>query len=124
VDASHILVVSDDTTIQEQARFGFPSSVEVELANDAREAWAIVQDLTPDLVVVDLQTGSAGGYALARDMVAVERLKRVPILVLLQREQDGWLATKAGATAHRVKPLGAAELVRASLALLGDRTSP
>lgn len=113
-----VLVVSDDPLIRHQALFGFPEGVEVRVALEARDALEKMAEETPLLVVVDLQTGNAGGFALARDMRQDRRLGRIPILMLLERSQDAWLALRAGATAHRTKPLSVAELVDQTLALL------
>ena len=69
-----------------------------------------MRDHRPSVVLVDIQTGSAGGFSLARDMSQTARLRDVPILMLIEREQDKWLATEAGARLLRLKPIGAGEL--------------
>jgi DNA-binding response OmpR family regulator len=74
----------------------------------------------PNLVIVDLQTGSAGGFSLARDMRQYERLKDVPVLILVDRHQDGWLAMQGGATRYLLKPVPASVLVEESLELVGS----
>ena len=113
-----VLVVSDDPLILEEARYGFPDSVEVHCTSDAREAAAWMRDTRPSVALVDIQTGSAGGFSLARQMSQTARLRGVPILMLLEREQDKWLANEAGARALRLKPIGAGELVADVLALV------
>jgi CheY-like chemotaxis protein len=114
--ALQLLVVSDDPLVREQARFGFPKGVAVSFATDSREAMDALQGDEPSVVVVDMQTGSAGGYGLTTDMAADPRLARVPVVILLEREQDAWLAKKAGATSFHTKPPAPGELVRAVLA--------
>jgi DNA-binding response OmpR family regulator len=118
VPETSLLVVSDDPSVREEMIYGAPSGVEVLSAGDAREAWRVMLDTTPSAVVVDLQTGSAGGFALVRDMSSDPRLERIPVMMLLEREQDAWLARQAGATDFRVKPLETERLVSACLALL------
>jgi DNA-binding response OmpR family regulator len=113
-----LLVVSDDPSVQEEMTYGAPSGVQVLSARDAREAWRRLVEITPSVAVVDLQTGSAGGFALMKDMAADERLQRVPVMMLLEREQDAWLARQAGAADYRVKPVEAAGLVSDSLGLI------
>jgi DNA-binding response OmpR family regulator len=112
------LVVSDDPRLREEARYAFPAGVDVVLATDAREAWRLLRTGTPSAVIIDIQTGSAGGYGLRRDMSQDPRLQEVPTLMLLERIQDAWLAREAGATAYLTKPVDAGELVAESLALL------
>jgi CheY-like chemotaxis protein len=108
----HVLVVSDDVLVREQARWAFPTGVTVSFAVDSRDAWQQLQERAPSVVVVDMQTGNAGGYGLTRDMSEDERLARVPVVILLEREQDEWLARSSGATAYRTKPLAPGDLVR------------
>lgn len=115
---SWILVVSDDRRIHDAAGFGFGSSVEVTFARDARAALEIMRNGIPAAAVVDMQAGSAGGFALCRDMNADPRLARVPVLMLLQRDQDAWLAREAGASAYRTKPIDTSDLVDAALSLI------
>ena len=113
-----VLCVSRDQSILDDARYAFPADVEASCVSDAREAWKELERLTPHAVIVDLQSGSAGGFDLARDMSQNERLEGVPILMLLQRPEDAWLARQGGADAFLVKPVVSDELVRETLALI------
>ena len=116
--ATNVVVVSGDRLIREEASFGFPSGVEIYLAGDAREAVSSMEEMTPSVVVVDIQSGSAGGFALAREMSQIPRLASVPILFLLERTQDEWLARQAGAAGSVVKPIDTEELVELVLGLI------
>ena len=107
----YVLVVSDDPHVREEARYGFSKGSKVSFANDAREAWPLLRGERPSVVVVDMQTGNAGGYALARSLSESSHLAGVPVLILLERSQDDWLARTAGASMFRVKPLRPGELV-------------
>lgn len=113
-----VLVVSRDPSILDDARFGFPSDAEVETATDARNAREVLKDFQPTVVIADLMSGSAGGYAVAREMSQMAALEDVPILILLDRDQDSWLADQAGATMHRTKPLTAESLAADALSLI------
>ena len=114
----HVLVVSDDDRIRDEARFGFAPDLEVALARDAREALAQMQEDTPAVVVIDLHTGSAGGYGLRKDMSQIGVLAEVPVLMLLDRDQDLWLAKQAGADLVRTKPIDTSDLVADALSLI------
>ena len=112
-----VLVVSDDPLLREEARYGFPEDA-VGFAIDSRDALEAVQDKLPEVVVVDLQTGSAGGFNLIRALRQHDRTRDIPTLLLLERPQDAWLARQAGASAVRVKPLEVSDLVAETLGLL------
>lgn len=103
------MVVSRDERIAEEARLGFGDDLEIVPAGDAREALPLLATFVPACIVIDIHTGSAGGVGLARDLRELPHLRGVPILMLLERDQDRWLARQAGATAIRTKPLGSAE---------------
>lgn len=86
-------------------------------ASDARQALEVLKSDPVEIVIVDIQTGSAGGFALAKEMAFNARLAKIPILMLLERDQDRWLASQAGAQAIRTKPIDSGDLVRATLSL-------
>lgn len=116
---SGVLVVTDEPALGREAELAFPVEFDVVVVRDAREAWAELAAWTPAVVVVDLLSGSAGGFALGRDMSQDRRLAEVPILMLLDRRQDEWLARQAGAAATLTKPADPAELARSALDLVG-----
>lgn len=115
-----VLVVTDDPALRREAELAFPDDFDVVSAGDARSAGAEMSAWTPAVVVVDLLSGSAGGFALGRDMSQDRRLANVPILMLIDRHQDEWLARQAGASATRTKPIDAAELAKTALDLVGE----
>jgi two-component system response regulator MprA len=117
-----LLVVSDDPEVSEELSFGLPGGIEVASATDAREALARLASMTPRAVVVDLQTGSAGGFALARDMAQTARLASIPVIVLLDRDADGWLADQAGAALWLKKPVDGSILLAAVSSVLEAKT--
>lgn len=124
-ESTTILVAADGAWIRDQVRNAFvaPGHDVVELARgqDVRDT---VQRRTPDLVILDMQIGNMGGVAVAIDLhleAASGRLPEVPILLLLDREHDRFLAKRAAADAELVKPIDAGTLRRTVKTLLGDR---
>ena len=74
-----------------------------------------------DLVVLDLQIGNMGGMAACMDLrldESVDKLPHVPVLMLLDRPVDSFLASRSDADGWVVKPLDAFSLRRAASALL------
>lgn len=114
----HVLVVSDDERIRDEARFGFSPTLEVALAREARDALQQMRADVPLVVIMDLHSGTAGGYALCKEMDQVPFLRDVPVLMLLDRDQDAWLAKQAGAELVRTKPIDTSDLVADALSLI------
>jgi DNA-binding response OmpR family regulator len=106
-----VLAVTKDPLIVDATRYGFPDDVEVLLAGDARDAYRLLKKIVPAAALIDIHTGSAGGFAVSRDMAEDPRLQSVPIMMRLEREQDLWLARQARAQIIRVKPVETSDLV-------------
>lgn len=106
-----IVVVTDDPHLRDEVTGALPAEYSVQLAGDSREAAKMMLSLTPALVIADIRTGSAGSVGLAHDMSQTERLANVPILMLLERPQDEWLALSAGARLVRTRPISIDRLV-------------
>jgi DNA-binding response OmpR family regulator len=85
---------------------------------------AVAED-PPDLVILDLQIGNMGGMATCLDLRLEEsagRLPHVPVLMLLDRRADVFLARRSQAEGWIVKPLDAMRLRKATDALLAGGT--
>jgi DNA-binding response OmpR family regulator len=112
-----VLIMSEDQLVRDEALLAFPSDTKVVLASDAREALKIGAEIKPTVLVVDLQSGSAGGFGFLKELRQSKRWDDVPAIMLLERRQDSWLAAAAGADASFVKPLDVDELARAVASL-------
>jgi DNA-binding response OmpR family regulator len=84
-----------------------------------------VRERMPDLVVLDLQIGNMGGMATCLNLRLEEgagRIGGVPVLMLLDRRPDVFLAKRSEADGWLLKPLDAIRTRKAVNALLaGDR---
>src|SRR2546423_14919850 len=92
--------------------------IEVMRGQDVRDTVAREH---PNLVILDLQIANMGGIAVAIDLhleAGAGRLPEVPILLLLDRVHDRFLAKRAAADAELVKPVDAATLRRIAGPLL------
>src|SRR6202021_4280547 len=84
----------------------------------------VAEDL-PDLVIVDLQMGNMGGMAVCLELrleASYGNLPHVPVLMLLDRRPDVFLAKRSGAEGWLVKPLDPLRLRKATAALLDGGT--
>jgi len=89
------------------------------------ETLAAVAEEPPDLVIVDLQMGSMGGMAVCLELHLEEsygNLPHIPVLMLLDRRPDVFLARRSGAEGWLVKPLDPLRLRRATTALVAGGT--
>ena len=88
-------------------------------------ARAVADGHRPDLAILDLQIGTMGGVAVCLDLRLEEsagRLPHVPVLMLLDRSADVFLAQRPGAEGWLIKPLDAIRLRRAARMILAGGT--
>jgi DNA-binding response OmpR family regulator len=84
-------------------------------------ARAVADGHPPDLAVLDLQIGTMGGVAVCLDLRLEEsagRLPHIPVLMLLDRSADVFLAQRPGAEGWLIKPLDPLRLRRAVRTIL------
>jgi DNA-binding response OmpR family regulator len=94
---------------------------EVYRARTGRQVPAAVAQVDPDVVVLDLQIGNAGGVATALQLRQEEdmgRTRRRSIIMLLDRTADVFMAQMARADGWLVKPLDSIRLRKACRAVL------
>jgi len=75
--------------------------------SDPRAVVATVHEVRPAAVVVDMQIGSMGGMAVTRavrDSFATAAEAAPPVILLLDRDADAFLAGRSGAAAWVRKP--------------------
>ncbi len=120
-----ILVAADGAWLRNQVRSALaaPSQrvVAVHRGQDVRGA---VAEHAPDLVILDMQIANMGGIAVAIDLhleAEAGRIPAVPILLLLDREHDRFLAKRADADAELVKPVDPGTLRRTVKQVLATR---
>lgn len=68
---------------------------------------------TPSAYVIDMQVASMGAMATTRALraaMASEKIEHAPIILLLDRSADAFLAGRAGATSWVLKPFTAQDL--------------
>ncbi len=78
-----------------------------------------------DLAIVDMQIGTMGGLAVCMDLkleADAGRLESRPVLIVLDRRPDVFLARRSGAEGWIIKPLDPIRLRKAVGALLGGET--
>ncbi|MGD0441836.1 MAG: response regulator [Acidimicrobiales bacterium] len=121
-----ILIVSDSESVLEELRSALEDDEtevrELRVGEDVRPA---VEQDPPDLVITDMQVGSMGGMAICLDLHLEEsggRIPHVPVVILLDRRADVFLARRSAAEGWLVKPLDAIRIRRAVRAVLDGGT--
>ena len=119
-----VVVASDEAWVLDEVRSvlsGWPD-VDVHEVAAGTDVLPAVREHEPDLVIVDLQIGNMGGMATCMDLrleESADRIDHVPVLMLLDRRPDVFLARRAGAEGWILKPLDPIRLRKAIDALLG-----
>jgi DNA-binding response OmpR family regulator len=121
-----ILVASDAPTLRREIEAVISGpDVEVRPVTSGPEVVSFVADESPDLVIVDMQMGNMGGMAVCLELrleESYDAVDHIPVLMLLDRRPDVFLARRSGAEGWLVKPLDPLRLRRAVATLLDDRT--
>jgi len=125
-DMPEVLVVSDSSKVREEVIASLPDTgITVRQLNHGVDVLPAVLEKTPDLLVVDSQVGRMGGMAVSLDLHLEEgagRAPHVPILMLLDRRADVFLARRSDAEGWIVKPIDPLRLGRAISAVLAGGT--
>ena len=121
-----ILVASDAPTLRREVEAVISGpDVEVRAVRSGPEVVAFVAVESPDLVIVDMQMGNMGGMAVCLELrlqESYDAIDHIPVLMLLDRRPDVFLARRSGAEGWLVKPIDPLRLRRAVQALREDGT--
>ena len=123
--AATILVVEDEPAIQELIAYGLrQAGHETFCAGDAEQAMKIVNDVLPDLVLLDWMLPGMSGIEFAKMLRQVPRTKNIPIIMLTARteESDKVSGLEIGADDYITKPFSPRELVARIKAVLRRRS--
>jgi DNA-binding response OmpR family regulator len=117
-----VLIVSDSPRVVDEVRSALEGpDTRVRSVRTGRELLPAARASLPDLVVLDLQVGSMGGMAACMELRLEEsgaRLDYVPVLMLIDRRPDVFLARRSGAEGWVMKPLDPLRLRRAARAVI------
>ena len=118
----HVLLASDAQWVVDEvvAALGGPET-SFTVCRNGRDVTDVVKARTPDLAILDLQSGSMGGMAVTMNLRLDESsgaVPHVPVLMLLDRTADVFLARRSGADGWLIKPLDALKIQRAVDAIL------
>jgi len=114
--ATRVLVADDHPTFRRGMGALLASLPAFELvgeAADGKAAIALVDQLCPDVVVMDLNMPSVNGVEATRQIVAAHPQVAVLVLTMLDEDESVFAAMRAGARGYVVKGADTEDVVRA-----------
>jgi len=118
--SAHILLVEDSPTQAQQVGLLLESAgYEVSVASTGDEALEMIQELGPDLVILDVILPDMDGYTVCR-RIRKQVLSYIPVLMLTQRAdvEDRVDGLEVGADDYLAKPFDEREFLARVAALL------
>lgn len=103
----HILTVEDDEDIQQLISYNLiKKDYQVSCASSGSEAFQILEEKIPDLIILDLMLPGFDGYEICKRVRSDSRLASVPIIMLTAKgeESDIVRGLEAGADDYVTKP--------------------
>ena len=116
-----VLVAADAAFVRDEVIAALAGDYTVLAVGGGRDVRRAVAENHVDIAVLDMQMGSMGGFAAAMDLqleASGDRISPVPVILLLDRRADVFLARRAGAEGFLVKPISPLKLRRAVTAVL------
>ncbi|CUH52743.1 response regulator [Shimia sp. R11_0] len=111
-----VLVIEDEPNIIEAISFILSrDGWSVATHSNGHDAFGVVQDTMPDLVILDVMLPGKTGYDILREIRGAEGTQALPVLMLTAKGQvkDREIAERAGASRFMTKPFSNAEVLDA-----------
>jgi len=109
-----VMVVDDSLTVRKiTSRLLSREGYEVLLAKDGLDAWQQLQEVIPDVMLVDIEMPRMDGFELTRNVRGDSRTKHIPIIIISSRTADKHrnVAKELGVNAFLGKPYQEDELL-------------
>ena len=120
--SKHVLIADDEPNIVVSLEFLMKrEGHRVSIARDGDAALAMIRELKPDLVLLDVMMPGRSGFDVCQAVRADESLSGVKILMLSAKGRDTDVAkgSALGADAYMTKPFSTKELAEKVRELLG-----
>ncbi|PCD77159.1 response regulator transcription factor [Pseudothioclava arenosa] len=127
MEKHHVLLIEDEPNIAEAIRFILKrAGWEVSIRSDGAQALSAVEDLRPDVLILDLMLPGLSGIEILSRLRARSDFADLPVLMLTARGQsrDREAAQRAGATAFLSKPFANSELCEMLGRIVAPETTP
>jgi two-component system, sensor histidine kinase and response regulator len=111
---NRILVVDDNANnIKVVAEILMPKGYRIAFAQSADEAFRIIDDFLPDLVLLDIMMPVTNGYEVCKRLKSDEKTEGIPVIFLTAKnqEEDIEMAYRSGGVDYLTKPFFREELL-------------
>ncbi|TVQ17333.1 MAG: DNA-binding response regulator [Leptolyngbya sp. DLM2.Bin15] len=125
-DHQQLLLVDDEPGLREAVQaYLEDSGFTVHTASNASDGWAMLQHLSPDLIITDVMMPQVDGYQFLKQLREDPRFQTLPVVFLTARgmTSDRIQGYQAGCDAYLPKPFDPDELVAIVENLLTRRTA-
>jgi chemosensory pili system protein ChpA (sensor histidine kinase/response regulator) len=125
-DSHTVMVVDDSVTVRKVSqRFLAREGYQVVLAKDGVDALRQLQDVMPDVMLVDIEMPRMDGYDFTRAIRADQRLKHIPIIMITSRTADKHrnYALSLGVNAYMGKPYSESDLGETIKSFVGQQAN-
>lgn len=114
--AVKVLIVDDHDIVRQGLRYYLDVHDEIEVVGEAEtgvEAVALVRDMKPDVVLMDLVMPEMDGIEATRELLAISPNTKVIVLTTFAEEKQVYPAIQAGATSYLLKDVKPPDIVKA-----------
>jgi DNA-binding response OmpR family regulator len=116
-----VLIASDSVAVAAEVQSVLPASnYTTQVVTSGPDVLKVARAIPPDLIILDFQIGNMGGMATCMDIRLDTSVgaNDIPVLLLLDRRPDVFLARRAHASGWLIKPLDPIRLRKAVQAVL------
>lgn len=116
-----ILIVDDEPAQQQLLRYNIEKAgYDTLLADNGKDALLIIEEVNPDLIILDWMIPEASGIDVCRELRSRPETRLLPILMISARGEEGdrALGLDSGADDYITKPFSPREMVSRIKALL------
>ena len=118
-----VLIVEDDDEIRNYLKNELSPYFKVEETTNGKEAWKMIRERHPDLIISDIMMPEMDGITLCKKIKSNVDVNHIPVILLTAKSTDSDKAEgfDVGADAYIVKPFNIDLLIKQSLNLIENR---
>ncbi|VAX30112.1 hypothetical protein MNBD_NITROSPIRAE02-473 [hydrothermal vent metagenome] len=119
-----LLLADDSITIQKVVELILADEgFEIKSVGDGEQAWAVIKEFMPDIVLADIEMPKINGYQLCEKIKSDEYTSDIPVILLAGAFEpiDEDLLKEVGADDYIVKPFESRELISKINAIFAEK---